>query len=218
MSDFIEQLGKVLRFSASESDVHHLLNEIATNPDHQHTPDSAHRLVTADALDEVGRSQEANWLRQRRPVAVRDGKVVAQRYTKTHVHNAMFPVCDAINRATDWEYPHDEFGSTSWKHSAFGIPNPTLDQRKRLNFGADGHRHGMLEEYDAGGNETGNVFHVTEYPDWFAKKYEQSLTDGGFWDGMEPADRDAVRHALNHMRNVPVTEDDPHADRPEEDF
>ena len=68
MSDFYARFGKVLRYAADQSQLADLLRQIDESPEHQHTPDSAVRLIAADALDENGRSQEAHWLRQRRPV------------------------------------------------------------------------------------------------------------------------------------------------------
>lgn len=65
--DLTGELSRVL-YTVSSGDVGNLLKQIAENPDH-HTPRSVLRLVTADALDEQGRHQEAHDLRSEHALA-----------------------------------------------------------------------------------------------------------------------------------------------------
>lgn len=67
----LQALNAVLRYTASEGDVQNLLRQMEQNPDHR-TPHAVHRLVTADALEENGDKEFADFLRSGYPLHLND--------------------------------------------------------------------------------------------------------------------------------------------------
>lgn len=74
MNDFNADLNRIL-YSATESDVANLLSQMADPDGPEVLPNSHHRLVTADALQEQNREPEANLLHSPHHIYLRNGKV-----------------------------------------------------------------------------------------------------------------------------------------------
>jgi hypothetical protein len=224
VTDFNESLNKALRYAAE--DAQNLLSQMAANPEHLHTHDSVLRLVAADALDEVGRSDEAKYLRQRRPVAIRGGEVVPQNYTKEHVRRSELNLRHALNRATDWEFNEASIPLTYSHHKITSEQTsapPTEEDHKNNNYSALSHWNGWLESFDRSlplhaDDPNAEVLHYTQYPEWLANKYREALNEGGHWDGMTPEDRDAVLSRLHELSQSPVTKDEEYPDNYEQSF
>jgi hypothetical protein len=109
--NFNDALAKALRYSIDT--IHTLLNELQTPEYNDHRwgtdkiyPTQGLRGVLADAMDEQGRSVEADLLRTKRQhVMVDENKRVRPaRFTDRHIRNLDNAVVDRIREATDGDY------------------------------------------------------------------------------------------------------------------
>jgi uncharacterized protein (TIGR02996 family) len=175
MDKFTSDLNNVLRYTASEGDVSNLLRQIAENPDH-HTPNSTLRLITADALDEQGRHNEAKDLRSEHPLTgythangqnlytVRDGlaypigtpdevvKVLdgARRNgTRIRVH---YGHTEGDQAGSDWLEEHEVEGTVG--RTAGRMPIPLLVNRSNSMGGGPISSHRIVKIRTAAGNKT----------------------------------------------------------------
>lgn len=204
-------LQQALKYSTETADlmVKALEREIGQGSDAIHNHHNATRLVTADALDDAGREQEAKWLREQGPFRLSEGKVIPQRYIRPDRHLHHYPTFHIINRISDWQV------DPNFMPAFF-----RLDTRESGDHPADNETvfsehdfpvHGMLGEHPYNpeeGMHTLNpveTFHVKDYGKRKADHFRRVVEP--YRDQAEIQDLEELEQRLQTLEKAPYTED-----------
>lgn len=209
-------LEEALKYNSDNASlmVKRLEQEIAEGSDAIHNHHNATRLITADALDDLGREQEAKFLREQGPFRIADGKVIAQRYTKpwsrdTDTANHYNRAIDSVNRITDW--------NVDWDHTPTFF---SLDTREHGDQPADGEKvfsehdfpvHGLLGVHpydhtvDGPSEKPSHAVHVTQAAAELRKHLNELVAP--YIDGAEVQDVENLNNHLDALARNPITVD-----------
>ncbi len=203
---------------ADDSDVQNLLAQLA-HPQHNHTRwgtpehpenDRTFRMTLADALRDVGRDREADWVQDlnRHILVGQDGQVVPGRFTHEPAFGAYVDALNNLNTMHEGDYPEAEFDLLHPGREGEYRPEDFHNREEAEQPIPPGHFR--FVHMDPGGYDlhVAEDAHGSDIPRRLSEILEENDELTGAWQDRDDAENGQVDEWSNAIRNAPFEEPD----------